>query len=67
MNGKRIVPENLTTTAISQVFGSNEYSIAGTFPEDEEINEIQVILKAEGQSGLIKKLFSLKATCRPMM
>ena len=60
MNGKRIVPENLTTTAISQVFGSNEYSIAGTFPEDEEINEIQVILKAKDQSGLIEKLFSIR-------
>merc|ERR1740122_393658 len=60
VNGKRIVPENLTTTAISQVFCSNEYSIAGTFPEDEEINEIQVILKAKDQSGLIEKLFSIR-------
>ena len=60
MNGKRIVPENLTTTAINQVFGSNEYSIAGTFPQDEKINEIQVILKAKDQSGLIEKLFSLR-------
>jgi hypothetical protein len=60
VNGKRILPENLTTTAISQVFGSNEYSIAGTFPEDEEINEIQVILNAKDQSGLIEKLFSLR-------
>lgn len=64
MNGKRIVPENLTTTAISQVFGSNEYSIAGTFSEDEEINEIQVILKAKDQSGLIEKLFSLRPCYR---
>ena len=64
MNGKSIVPENLTTTAISQVFGSNEYSIAGTFPEDEEINEIQVILKAKDQSGLIEKLFSLRPCYR---
>ena len=64
MNGKRIVPENLTTTAISQVFGSNEYSIAGTFPEDEEINEIQVILKAKDQSGLIEKLFSIRPCYR---
>jgi hypothetical protein len=60
LNGKRIGPENLTTTAISQVFGSNEYSIAGTFPKDGEINEIQVILKAKDQSGLIEKLFSLR-------
>ena len=66
MNGKRIVPENLTTTAISQVFGSNEYSIAGTFPEDKEINEIQVILKAKDQSGLIEKLFSLRP-CYPIL
>merc|ERR1711899_500286 len=42
VNGERIVPENLTTTAIDQVFGSNEYSITGTLPNYEEINEIQV-------------------------
>merc|ERR1711971_1192271 len=60
VNGNRIVPEYLTSTAINQVFGSNEYSITGTFPEDEEINEIQVILKAKDQSGLIEKLFSLR-------
>merc|ERR1711963_547648 len=60
VNGKRIIPDNLTTTKINQVFGSNEYSIAGTFPEEEEINEIQVIMKANDQNGLIKKFIAVK-------
>jgi hypothetical protein len=60
VNGERIVPENLTTTTIDQVFGSNEYSIAGTFPEEEEVNEIQVIMKAKNQIGSIEKFFYLR-------
>merc|ERR1711963_950634 len=60
VNGKRIIPDNLTTTNINQVFGSNEYSIAGTFPEEEEIDEIQVIMKANDQNGLIEKFISVK-------
>merc|ERR1719266_1227959 len=41
------MPQNLTLTTIDTVFGSAEYSIAGTFPEDEEINEIQVIVRGQ--------------------
>merc|ERR1712223_1978864 len=60
VNGERIAPENLTTTAIDQVFGSNEYSIAGTFPEDKQVNEIEVIMKAKNQIGSIEKFFYLR-------
>jgi len=60
VNGERIVPENLTTTAIDQVFGSNEYSIAGTFPEEKQVNEIEVIMKAKNQIGSIEKFFYLR-------
>jgi len=66
VNGERIIPENLTSTTVDQVFGSNEYSIGGTYPEDEEINEIQVIMKAENQIGLIEKQFSLRPCYRPV-
>merc|ERR1712223_942395 len=60
VNGERIVPENLTTTTIDQVFGSNEYSIAGTFPEEKQVNEIEVIMKAKNQIGSIEKFFYLR-------
>merc|ERR1712048_518417 len=60
VNGERIVPENLTTTAIDQVFGSNEYSIASTFPEEKQVNEIEVIMKAKNQIGSIEKFFYLR-------
>merc|ERR1711936_1176677 len=33
VNGERIIPENLTSTSINQVFGSAEYSIIGTLPD----------------------------------
>merc|ERR1719446_2021041 len=56
VNGKRILPENLTTTAINQVFGSNEYSIAGKFPEDEDINVIKVIMKGKDQVGAYENI-----------
>merc|ERR1712223_2022873 len=60
VNGERIVPENLTTTTIDQVFGSNEYLIAGTFPEEKQVNEIEVIMKAKNQIGSIEKFFYLR-------
>jgi hypothetical protein len=49
VNGKEIPKEQLTLTAFDQTFGSNEYSVAGSFPENEEINEIQVIMKVKNE------------------
>merc|ERR1719400_1199580 len=60
VNGKRIVPENLTTTAINQVFGSNEYSIAGKFPEDEDINVVKVIMKGKDQVGAYENIITIR-------
>ena len=57
VNGERIKPDNLTLTAIDKVFGSAEYSIAAAIPDDEEINELQVIVRAEaGVEPYEKKL-----------
>merc|ERR1719362_1166319 len=60
VNGKRILPENLTTTAINQVFGSNEYSIAGKFPEDEDINVVKVIMKGKDQVGAYENIITIR-------
>ena len=49
VNGKEIPKEQLTLTAFDQTFGLNEYSVAGSFPENEEINEIQVIMKVKNE------------------
>ena len=49
VNGKEIPKEQLTLTAFDQTFGLNEYSVAGRFPENEEINEIQVIMKVKNE------------------
>ena len=49
VNGKEIPKEQLTLTAFDQTFGLNEYSIAGSFPKNEEINEIQVIMKVKNE------------------
>jgi len=53
VNGERIIPENLTSTSIDQVFGSAEYSITGTLP-DQEINEIQVKISAKTDHGIFE-------------
>merc|ERR1712223_312563 len=66
VNGNRIVPENLTSPAINQVFGSNEYSIVGTLPESEEINEIKVVMKAKDQMGIVEKLITIKPCILPV-
>jgi len=66
VNGKRIVPENLTSPTINQVFGSNEYSIVGTLPESEEINEIKVVMKAKDQVGIVEKLITIKPCILPV-
>merc|ERR1712241_1444132 len=66
VNGNRIVPENLTTTTINQVFGSNEYSIVGTLPESEEISEIKVVMKAKDQVGIVEKLITIKPCILPV-
>ena len=57
VNGKRLSSQQLTSTSINQVFGSNEFSVAGGYPENEEINEVQVIIKSQDK---IKNTISLK-------
>ena len=47
VNGNRLPSQQLTSTSINQVFGSNEFSVAGSYPENEEINEVQVIIKSQ--------------------
>jgi hypothetical protein len=49
VNGKEIPKEELTLTAVDQAFGSNEYSVAGSLPENEKINEIQIIMKVQNK------------------
>jgi len=66
VNGNRIVPENLTSPTINQVFGSNEYAIVGTLPESEEINEIKVVMKAKDQVGNVEKLITIKPCILPV-
>merc|ERR1712012_1309841 len=66
VNGNRIVPENLTSPNINQVFGSNEYAIVGTLPESEEINEIKVVMKAKDQVGIVEKLITIKPCILPV-
>jgi hypothetical protein len=55
VNGERIIPENLTSTSIDKVFGSAEYSITGTLP-NEEINEIQIKISAQTDHGIFEDL-----------
>ena len=56
MNGKRIVPENLTTTAITQVFGSNEYSkLDGDSLNDEYDEENEQDEGLDNQEDLTEK------------
>ena len=59
VNGKEIPKEQLTLTAFDQTFGSNEYSVAGSFPENEEINEIQVVMKVKNE---IQNTISLRGS-----
>merc|ERR1712088_64885 len=65
VNGNRIVPESLTSSTINQVFGSNEYSIVGTLPENEEINMIEVVMKAKDQTGPVENKISLPPCVLP--
>merc|ERR1711899_446672 len=60
VNGERILPDYLTLTEIDQVFGSAEYSIAATIPDEKQVNEIEVIMKAKNQIGSIEKFFYLR-------
>merc|ERR1712038_678054 len=66
VNGNRIVPESLTSSTINQVFGSNEYSIVGTLPENEEINMIEIVMKAKDQTGSVENLISLRPCILPV-
>ena len=59
VNGKEIPKEQLTLTTFDQTFGLNEYSVAGSFPENEEINEIQVIMKVKNE---IQNTISLRGS-----
>ena len=47
VNGKKVPSNQLTTTTIAQAFGRSEYVVAGTYPEDEEVNEIEVVVKSQ--------------------
>ena len=49
VNGKKIPKEQLTLTAVDQAFGSNEYSVAGSLPENEKINDILIIMKVQNK------------------
>merc|ERR1711953_1249541 len=51
---------------INQVFGSNEYSVVGTLPESEGINEIKVVMKAKDQVGIVEKLITIKPCILPV-
>ena len=64
VNGERIKPEFLTSTSIEKVFGSAEYSITGTLPNYEEINEIQVKINAQTDLGPFEDLFILTPCLR---
>ena len=59
VNGKEIPKEQLTLTAFDKTFGLNEYSIAGSFSKNEEINEIQVIMKVKNE---IQNTISLRGS-----
>ena len=50
VNGKEIPKEELTLTAVDQAFGSNEYSVAGSLPEFEKINDITMIMKVQNKN-----------------
>merc|ERR1711962_361943 len=64
VNGERIEPEFVTSTSIDKVFGSAEYSITGTLPTYEEINEIQVKINAQTDLGPFEDLFILTPCLR---
>merc|ERR1711976_824897 len=64
VNGDRIESEFLTSTSIDKVFGSAEYSITGTLPNYEEINEIQVKINAQTDLGPFEDLFILTPCLR---
>merc|ERR1712156_371974 len=64
VNGERIKPEFLTSTSIDKVFGSAEYSITGTLPNYEEINEIEVKINAQTDLGPFEDLFILTPCLR---
>ena len=46
------MPEYMTSTSLDLVFGSNDYAITGSFPENEEINEIQIIINGQDDLGI---------------
>ena len=64
VNGEKLEPQNLTSTNMKRIFGAHEYSIVGEFDTLQEINEIQIIMKAEDTTGNIEKMISLKP-CPP--
>merc|ERR1711971_475726 len=64
VNGEKLERQNLTSTNIKRIFGAHEYSIVGEFDTLQEINEVQIIMKAEDTTGNIEKMISLKP-CPP--
>ena len=65
VNGERIMPEYLTSTSLDYVFGLNEYAITGSFNQDEEISDIQIIIKGEDDLGSFVKLITPYAISQP--
>lgn len=57
INGKKIPSDQLTTTDINQAFGSSEYLVTGSYLENKEINEIEIIVKSQNK---VKDTISLK-------
>ena len=66
VNGKTIKPEKLTKTSLDLVFGSNEYSITGTFPEYEEINDFEIIINGQNNLVDLDMVFTPFATFQPL-
>ena len=50
------MPEYMTSTSLDLVFGSNDYAITGSFPENEEINDIQIIINGQDDLGIFNNV-----------
>ena len=52
------MPEYMTSTSLDLVFGSNDYAITGSFPENEEINDIQIIINGQDDLGIFTNVLT---------
>ena len=60
VNGQKIESKYLTSCHINNAFGSHEYSIAGEYDASHDLNEIQIIMKAENARGIIEEIIIMK-------